>query len=143
MNIITLTGNSVKDIELKFNQSGNAIGTGTIAVRRDYKNKKTGEYDTDFIDFVTVGKQAEIMADNIRKGDKFGLFGSLQKRVWEKDDGSKVYFAEVFVKGFDFPNKPKNANHTSQNGGQSANHGSQDPFANGTPISISDDMLPF
>ena len=58
MNIIALTGNATKDIELTYTQSGTAVGKGSIAVRRDFKNKQTGEYETDFINFTAFGKTA-------------------------------------------------------------------------------------
>src|SRR5690606_32738611 len=96
MNKIILTGNNVKELDLRYNQAGTAIGNGTIAVRRNRKNQN-GEYETDFFNFVIIGKGAEIMAQYIKKGDHFGISGTLQNRVWEKDNGEKRYFTEVFV----------------------------------------------
>ena len=141
MNVITLTGNATKDMELSYSPQGTAFGKGTIAVQRNFKNQQ-GEYDTDFINFKTIGKISEVMANYIQKGDKFGITGSLQINVSEKD-GQKRYYTEVVVNGFDFPNKPK-----SSNQGQSQNNNytreDKDPFANdGQPIDISDSDLPF
>lgn len=141
MNKIILTGNAVKDIDLRYNNSGVGIGNGTIAVRRNRKNQN-GEYETDFINFVAIGKRSEIMAQYIRKGDKFGLSGSLQIRAWEKENGEKRYFTEVLVDDFDLPSNSK-----SQSSNQSSNQtkpDDNDPFKNnGEPIDISDDDLPF
>ena len=150
MNVITLTGNSTKDIELRYSQSGKAVGNGSIAVRRSFKNSD-GEYETDFFNFVTFGKQAEIMAEYIKKGDKFGITGNLQNRVWEKDNGEKRYFTEVIVNGFDFPDKPKQSkgNHQGQNQQQSQHQPSHTKKApkqdsgQTEPLDISDDDLPF
>lgn len=128
MNTISLTGRSVKDIELKATPSGSFVGNGTIAVRRDFKNKQTGEYETDFINFVALGKTSEIMADYVRKGDQFGITGRLQIRIWNKDDGTKQYFTEIIVNSFDFPNKKNDA---TQNTNEQA------------PFEVSDDSLPF
>jgi single-strand DNA-binding protein len=120
MNVITLTGNATKDMELSYSPQGTAFGKGTIAVQRNFKNQQ-GEYDTDFINFKTIGKLSEVMANHISKGDKFGITGSLQINVSEKD-GQKRYFTEVVVNGFDFPNKPKSSNNQqSQNSNQSNN----------------------
>ena len=107
MNIIALTGNATKDIELTYTQSGTAVGKGSIAVRRDFKNKQTGEYETDFINFTAFGKTAEIMANYIHKGDKFGINGRLQIDVFDGQDGQRKYFTNVVVNGFDFPDKKK------------------------------------
>lgn len=136
MNVIILTGNATKDIEIRYNPSGTPIGTGTIAVKRDYKNQN-GEYETDFHNFVAIGKISEVMANHVSKGDKFGIKGKLQNRVWEKDNGEKRYFTEVLVDGFDFPTKPKN----NQSSNQQRND--DNPFSNGQPIDISDGDLPF
>lgn len=142
MNNISLTGNATRDIELKYLESGTPIGNGSIAVRRSFKNKQ-GEYETDFFNFVAIGKVSEVMAQYIKKGDKFGITGSLQNRVWEKDDGEKRYFTEVIVSGFDFPDKPKQSSNQSNQQTQQQKPPA-DPFQNkGEPIDISDDMLPF
>lgn len=62
MNVITLTGNASRDIELRYSSSGTGIANGTIAVRRDFKNKQTNEYETDFINFIAIGGLSEVMA---------------------------------------------------------------------------------
>ncbi len=129
MNVITLTGNAVKDIELKYTPTGKAVANGTIAVRRDFKNQN-GEYETDFINFVALGGLSEVMANHIRKGDKFGITGRLQIRKWEKDNGEKQYFTEVVVNGFDFPSKGNASGNQSSQGQQKP---TDDPFAGGEP----------
>lgn len=136
MNVIILTGNATKDIKIRYNPSGTPIGTGTIAVKRDYKNQN-GEYETDFHNFVAIGKISEVMANHVSKGDKFGIKGKLQNRVWEKDNGEKRYFTEVLVDGFDFPTKPKNNQSSNQQ------RSDDNPFSKGQPIDISDGDLPF
>lgn len=143
LNIIALTGNATKDMEIRYNTNGTPIGTGTIAVRRDFKNKQ-GEYESDFFNFVVIGKLSEVMANYVNKGDKFGIKGRLQNRVWESDNG-KRYFTEVLVDGFDFPEKKKTSNQQQQtNNNQGYTRVDDDPFANdGGQLDISDDMFPF
>lgn len=135
MNIIALTGNATKNIELK-TAGKTTIASGTIAVRRDFKNQQTGEYETDFVNFTAFGKTGEIMQQYIQKGDKFGINGRLQIRKYDKD-GTTQYFTEVIVNGFDFPDKKNSSpsNHTTLN---------NDEFSNGSgPIDVGDDDLPF
>lgn len=108
MNIIALTGNSTKDLELKYTPGGTAVASGTIAVRRDFKNKTTGEYESDFVNFTAFGKTGEIMADHIKKGSKFGINGRLQIRTYDQD-GERKYFTEIVVNAFDFPDKKKDS----------------------------------
>jgi single-strand DNA-binding protein len=141
MNVITLTGNAVKDVELKFTPNGKGVANGTIAVRRDFKNQN-GEYETDFINFVALGGLSEVMANHIKKGDKFGITGRMQIRKWEKDNGEKQYFTEVIVNGFDFPNKA-NGQQQQNKTNTSPPKVSNDPFDNGGTVDIDDDSLPF
>lgn len=136
MNVITLTGNAVKDCELRYTPNGKGVANGTIAVRRDYKNQQ-GEYETDFINFIALGGLSEVMANHVHKGDKFGITGRLQIRVWE-NEGKKNYFTEVVVNGFDFPNNPKEDNPPKQN-----TRVEDDPFSGKGTIDIKDDDLPF
>jgi single-strand DNA-binding protein len=134
MNVITLTGNATKDIELRYTPNGKPVGSGTIAVRRDFKNQQ-GEYETDFINLVILGKLSEVMANHVRKGDKFGVTGRLQIRIWD-NDGKKNYFTEVVVNGFDFPDKKKDKPAQEK-------REDNDPFKSNGQIDISDDDLPF
>lgn len=137
MNVIILTGNCTKEIEVRVTPNGKTVANGTIAVKRDFKNQNN-EYETDFFNFVALGKTGEIMANHIRKGDKFGIKGKIQNRVWESDQGKK-YFTEVFVDGFDFPQKAKESKQEAPR--YSADPA--DPFKDSGQIDISDDDLPF
>lgn len=141
MNIIAVTGNAVKDVELKYTQGGTAIGSGTIAVRRDFKNKQTDEYETDFINFTAFGKTAEIMANHILKGVKFGINGRLQIRTFEGEKG-RQYFTEIVVSGFDFPDK-KQGGQAPQQQNQNYQRNNEDPFQSGGPVEVDPDSLPF
>lgn len=138
MNIITVTGNATKDLELRFGPSGTAFASGSIAVRRDFKNQ-AGEYETDFFNFTAIGKTGEIMANHIKKGHKFGITGRLQNRTWESN-GEKKYATEILVNGFDFPYESR-SNGTAPN---TQTKPDNDPFNNNNgQINISDDSLPF
>ncbi|GGE47882.1 single-stranded DNA-binding protein [Pullulanibacillus camelliae] len=155
MNNVNLTGRATRDLELRYTPNGKAVANGSIAVQRKFKNAN-GDYDADFVDFVAWGKTGELMDEYIKKGEHFGISGTLQTRTWEKDDGTKVKVTEVNVSDFDFPVKPKNGSNSSGNqnrGNESSNlsnasnsggQGYEDPFADeGKPIEINDDDLPF
>lgn len=145
MNITMLTGNSTKDVELRYNQNGTAIANGTIAVRRKRKDQN-GEYKSDFHNFIAFGKPAEILANYVKKGDKFAISGELQNRVWEKENGEKRYFTEVIIDSFDLPSKSGGTSQQSSGqGNQNYTRVDDDPFPDhsGENIDISDDVLPF
>lgn len=155
MNTIVVTGNCTKQIELTYSPQGTAFAKGSIAVRRDFRNQNN-EYETDFFNFTVIGKLAEIVANHVSKGDHFGITGKLQNRTWEKEDGTKQYFTEIIVSGFDFPQKRQNSQNQGQNQSsntnttqrqQNQNQGysrvDDDPFAGGGQVDISSDDLPF
>lgn len=55
----------------------------TLATPRSYKNIN-GEYDTDFIDVVLIGKVAKSCVEYCEQGDMIGVRGNLQ-RLKDKD----------------------------------------------------------
>lgn len=86
MNKVILTGNLVRNPELKQTTSGTSVLTNVIAVNRDVKDEN-GEYQTDFIDFTAWGKQAEYVAQYGHKGDRLELCGRWQQRKWQTKNG--------------------------------------------------------
>lgn len=100
MNKVILIGRVTKEIELKTTTNGKSVASFTLAVNKDYKNAD-GNYDADFINCVAFGQQAETISKYVHKGDKFGVFGKLNTRTYEKN-GSKVYVTEVIADSFEF-----------------------------------------
>lgn len=140
MNQVNLTGRLTKDVEVRYTQSGKAVGSGTIAVTRRFKNAD-GNTDSDFIQYVVWGKSAEILSQYTSKGTLVALTGSWQTRSYEKDDGTRVYVNELNVENFDFLEKKSDSQQSAPKS-QAPN-----PFANQgnkpNELDISDDDLPF
>ena len=138
MNQVNLTGRLTKDVEVRYTQSGKAVGGGTIAVTRRFKNAD-GNTDSDFIQYVVWGKSAEILSQYTSKGTLVALTGSWQTRSYEKDDGTRVYVNELNVENFDFLEKKSDSQQSAPKT-QTPN-----PFANqgNKPIDIDPNDLPF
>lgn len=137
MNTSNLIGRFVKDPELRYTQNGVAIASGTIAVKRPFKNN--GEYESDFINTVAFKKTAELVAQHFKKGDMIGVTGRIQTRKYENNEGRTIYVTEVVIENITFLPKSSQSNEST-----TSNQEKPDPFAqDGTPIDISDDMLPF
>jgi len=96
MNKVILTGNLTHDIEVKATGNGKSVASGSIAVRREYKDPN-GEYGTDFVNFVAWGYQADYLGQYARKGDRVEIVGRWQVRYYENDDGKKVRVDEVVI----------------------------------------------
>ncbi|MBZ1540179.1 single-stranded DNA-binding protein [Leuconostoc mesenteroides] len=147
MNQVNLTGRLTKDVEVRYTQSGKAVGSGTIAVTRRFKNAE-GNTESDFIQYVVWGKSAETLSQYTSKGTLIALTGSWQTRSYEKDDGTRVYVNELNVENFDFLEKKSDSQQSapkSQAPNPFANQGNQNKFSGSgnTEIGISDEDLPF
>lgn len=71
----------------------------TIAVDRDFKNRKTGDYDADFIRCTAWGPQADFLKNYIQKGSLISVDGQIRTRRApdKKNPGHYRYFTGVHV----------------------------------------------
>lgn len=90
LNRITIMGRLVRDPELKYTASNTAVTSFTLAVERDFGEKKT-----DFIDCVAWKQTAEFVCNYFHKGSLAVASGRLQLRDWEDQNGNKRRNAEV------------------------------------------------
>lgn len=95
LNKIVLMGRLTRDPELRRTTSGTAVASFSLAVDRDFKNKETGEKETDFIDIVAWRNTAEFVSKYFSKGRMAVVEGRLQIRPWTDKDGNKRRSAEV------------------------------------------------
>jgi single-strand DNA-binding protein len=104
MNHVTLIGRLARDPELRYTQAGKAFATFTLAVDRKFKKQaeQNGQPTADFIPCVAWNKLAEIIGNNLAKGRKVGVEGSLQTRTYEAKDGSKRSAFDVMVDELEF-----------------------------------------
>lgn len=105
MNKVILSGNLVRDMEVRSTQDGKMVISNCIAVKRDYKNAN-GEYDSDFINFVAWEQQAEYLRQYAKKGDRLELVGRWQTRSYQNQYGNNVTVNEVRVESLTVFNKP-------------------------------------
>ncbi|MEC1428708.1 single-stranded DNA-binding protein [Bacillus sonorensis] len=157
LNRVILTGRLAKDPTLRYTPNGKAVAVFTLAVNRAFTNQQ-GDRDADFINCVVWRKQAENVANFLKKGSLAGVDGRLQTRSYENQQGQRVYVTEVQAENVQFL-EPKGSR-TGAGGGQNVPNSlgskpgdfnqrnsfnnSDDPFVNdGKPIDISDDDLPF
>jgi len=89
-NKIILAGNLTRDVEVRYTQSGSAIGNTAIATSRKFKSA-TGEQKEEvlFVDLTFFGRTAEIANQYLRKGSKVLVDGRLKLDQWTAQDGTK------------------------------------------------------
>jgi single-strand DNA-binding protein len=101
MNQCDFLGRITKDIEVKtVGAKDTAVANFTLAVNRKYK--KEGEPDADFLNFVALGKTAEVMGQYCEKGSQIAVNSRVQTRNWKNKEGQTVYVTEFIVNEFDF-----------------------------------------
>lgn len=86
-NRIVLVGNLTKDIDLRYTQSGAAIGSSGIAVTRKFSVNGEKREETCFIDITFFGKQAETANQYLSKGSKLLIEGRLKFDQWQDNNG--------------------------------------------------------
>lgn len=142
LNNVSLVGRLTKDVELRYTPSNVAVATFTLAVNRTFKNEN-GEREADFINCVMWRQQAENLANWAKKGALIGITGRIQTRSYDNQQGQRVYVTEVVAEQFQLlESKGQQGNQSQQRPAQQ-----QAPDfsrnANGNPLDISDDDLPF
>ena len=84
INSVVLCGNLVRDCELKYTQSGMAIGNISIACNRS-KKQADGQYvnDVSYFDIILFGRTAENLKQYLTQGKKIAVRGFLKQDRWK------------------------------------------------------------
>lgn len=107
MNKVILSGNLCQDVELMKTLTGKSVVSNCIAVQREYKNE-SGTYDSDFINIVVWGVQAEYLHRYAHKGDRCELVGRWSVRKYTANDGTNRTVSECVVESIRaFSRQPK------------------------------------
>ena len=118
-NKIVLVGNLTKDIDLRYTQSGAAIGSCGIAVTRKYTLNGEKREETCFIDITFFGKQAEIANQYLNKGSKLLVEGRLKFDQWTDNNGQNRSKHTVAGENMTMLGEPKQSNQGYQQSGHS------------------------
>jgi single-strand DNA-binding protein len=95
LNKALVYGNLTRDPELKSLPSGTQVTTFSIATNRVWKDKEGAKQESpEFHNIVVFGRQAEIVAQYLKKGRSALVEGRMQTRSWESD-GIKKYRTEI------------------------------------------------
>ena len=85
MNVITLVGRAGRDPEIRYFESGTMVANLSIAVNAYKKDE-----DPDWFNLVIWGKQAQVVADYVRKGSQIAVSGRSTSEHWtDKTTGEK------------------------------------------------------
>src|SRR5690625_1890842 len=111
MNVTVLVGRLTRDPDLRYTQNGTAVANFNIAVDRPFSK----DDETDFINCVAWRKQAENLANYMKKGSRIGVDGRIQTRNYEDKDGKRIYVTEVVADNIQFlDSRNRSEEHTSE-----------------------------
>ena len=130
INHVTISGNLVKDAEIKRTSSGMAIVSFTVAVNDRRKNSQSGEWENyaNFVDVTWFGTYAEKCAATLTKGSKVCVAGKLRQSRWTTNDGQNRSKLEVIAEEVETPPRPQGQFNPLQQEDQPSLYGSDIPF---------------
>lgn len=103
INKVMVGGNLTKDVELTYTTKGVAVAKFTIAANRSYKDGSGDKQETvEFCNITAFGKQAEVIAEYMKKGKPLLVEGRLQTDTWEDKDDVKHWRTGIILEGFHF-----------------------------------------
>lgn len=99
-----LYGNLTRDPELRALPSGMNVVNFTIATNRTFKDRDGKKQEqAEFHNVVVFGRQADTVAQYMKKGSAVYVEGRLQTRSWDdKTSGEKKYRTEVVAERVQF-----------------------------------------
>jgi single-strand DNA-binding protein len=99
VNKVILIGNVGKDPEVRYNPSGAAWVTLSLATTRNWKNRETGERqeETEWHRVVFNDRLAEIVGEYVKKGRPLYVEGRLKTRKWQDKEGRDTYTTEIIA----------------------------------------------
>ena len=98
LNKMLIIGNLGADPELRYSQSGKAVVNMRVAVN-SRSRAADGEWqdETLWLRVIAFDKQAERLAEQLRKGHRVYAEGRLRARDWEAQDGRKGTSLEIIA----------------------------------------------
>ena len=108
INKVILFGNLTRDPELRALPSGMNVCSFSIATNRIYRDREGKKQEqADFHNIVVFGRQADTVAQYLKKGSSAYVEGRLQTRSWDdKTSGEKKYRTEVVAERVQFGPRP-------------------------------------
>lgn len=132
MNTVHLSGNIVRDIEVRYTQTGKAFVHASVAVNRPFSKDKEA---VDFIPLVAWEKTAEFMGKYLSKGSRILVEGRLQTSKYKDKDGNDRTGFEVLVGNIEFAGgKKSDGNSNSRKDDKDYGFGGEPVDADDTPF---------
>lgn len=111
-------GNLGADPEVRYTSSGACVANMRLAVTTRYKKEDEWHDDTQWINIVVWGKQAENAGEYLAKGRAIYIEGRMRTRSWDDKDGNKRWTTEVVAQTIQYLGGGKGNGQGSSGGGE-------------------------
>lgn len=104
LNKAMVIGNLTRDPELRALPGGTKVCSFSVATNRVWKDKSGARQESaDYHNIVVFSRQAEIVAQYMKKGSSILVEGRMQTRSWDdKNSGEKKYRTEIVADRIQF-----------------------------------------
>ncbi len=94
-----IVGNVGKDPQTRSMPNGNAVANFSVATSEKWKDKQSGENKehTEWHQVAVFGRQAENVAEYVRKGSKVMVVGRLRTEKWQDKEGNDRYTTKLIA----------------------------------------------
>lgn len=147
INKAIIFGNITRDPELRALPSGMNVCNFSVATNRVFKDRDGKKQEqTDFHNVVVFGRQADTVAQYLKKGSSVYVEGRMQTRSWDdKTSGEKKYRTEVVADSVQFGPRGSGSGGGSR---RESDHADEPAAASGSGIDypkddINPDDIPF
>jgi single-strand DNA-binding protein len=104
LNKVTLIGNVGRDPDIRTTQDGKEVASFTLATADVWRDKNTNEKKekTEWHRIIVFPQNSvNFIKNNVRKGARLYVEGSLQTRKWQDQTNSDKYVTEILLQSYD------------------------------------------
>ena len=148
LNKAFIFGNLTRDPELRAMPNGMNVCSFGVATNRVFTGRDGKKQEqTDFHNIVVFGRQADTVAQYLKKGSSAFIEGRIQTRSWDGKDGEKKYRTEIVADRVQFG--PRGGGPTGGGGGRRSEEAPAEESASAGPgidypkDDINPDDIPF
>lgn len=128
-----ITGNIVRDPELRATSGGTQVCSFSVAVNYNYVQNGEKKEQVSFINCSAWGKAGEVIAQYAKKGTGILVSGRLSQRTFEDKTGAKRSATEIVVEDFNFIGGNNSDGSSSRVTSNSSNNESSDIIPDDIP----------
>jgi single-strand DNA-binding protein len=119
INKVMIYGNLTRDPELRALPNGGNVASFGVATNRVFKKQDGSRQEaTEFHNVVVFGRQAETVAQYLKKGSAAYIEGRIQTRSWESPEKGKQYRTEIIAERVQFGPKGAGTSGTPHSSGK-------------------------